>query len=113
MARTTVTLPSDLTRLLEGAVAIGAFDSKSDGIQQALGEAFEDEQTRVAAVRALHDAGEVDAQAAFRLADVSDDDLQPVLADDLDLDRNEVEPTTADLLETIHREFSNSPNDGR
>jgi Arc/MetJ-type ribon-helix-helix transcriptional regulator len=54
MARTTATIPDDLTDLIEGAVKAGIFENKSDAIRHVLREYFDQHQNaRIAAAVAL------------------------------------------------------------
>ena len=111
MGRTTVTLPPVLEYFLDGAVDNGAFDSKSEGIQQALAAAFKDEYRRVVAAQALYEAGDLSAEEAFRLADVADTELRATLAEELGVDREAIETQDEDVLESIRREFTLDPPD--
>jgi len=111
MVRTTATLPSELIHLLEGAVELGAFQSKSNGIQQALTAAFEDEYIRIAAARALHDSGDLEAREAFELANVTDEELRAALAEDLGVQFDDLDTGPTEILESIYQEFSVDQSD--
>lgn len=83
MSRTTATIPDDLTDLVDGAVAAGIFENKSDAIRHVLREYFEEHpNARIAAAVALYDSGEITLGTAARLADVDRFEMRDVLREE-------------------------------
>lgn len=80
MPRTTSTLPDDLHQLIEGSIAAGVFENKSDAIRHALRDYFlENEDERIAAVIRLYEEGNISLGKAARLAGVSRSDMVDIL----------------------------------
>lgn len=83
MPRTTATIPDDLTDLVEGAVAAGVFENKSDAIRHVLREYFEENRNdRIAAAVALYESGEVTLGTAARLADCNRFEMRDILREE-------------------------------
>ena len=82
MPRTTSTLPEDLHQLIEGSVAAGIFETKSDAIRHALRDYFEaHEDARLAAAIHRYERGDISLGKAARLAGVSRFELPSILRD--------------------------------
>lgn len=111
MKRTTVTIPRELELFLEGAVEAGSFSSKNEVVETAVDATFEDEYIRALAVLSLYQDDKLDPQRAFELADVTDQHLRAILIDKLEYEPDNQESAGQDILETIHKEFSNSIDD--
>ena len=80
MARTTATIPDDLTDLMEGAIKAGIFENKSDAIRHVLREYFkENRNARISAAVSLYRDGEITMGTAARLAGVNRFEMRDVL----------------------------------
>jgi len=82
MPRTTSTIPDDLLRLVEGSVAAGVFENKSDAVRHVLREFFEENaDVREAAAVQLYDDEEISLGRAARLAGIDRKEMVSVLGD--------------------------------
>jgi len=83
MPRTTVTIPDDLADLIDGAVAAGVFENKSDAIRHVLREYFEaNPDARIAAAVSLYAAEAITLGTAARLAGVDRFEMRDVLREE-------------------------------
>lgn len=83
MARTTATIPDDLTDLMEGAIKAGIFENKSDAIRHVLREYFkENRNARISAAVSLYRDGEITMGTAARLAGVNRFEMRDVLREE-------------------------------
>jgi predicted HTH domain antitoxin len=83
MSRTTATFPDDLTDLIEGAIAAGIFENKSDAIRHVLRAYFEEhENARIAAAVSLYEDDEITLGTAARLADVNRFEMRDILREE-------------------------------
>lgn len=111
MPRTTATLPEHQVIMLEKAISKGEFSSKSQGIQTALTEQFENERLRATAVQALYSTGEIEAREAIELADLDDRELRAVLQNQLGLGEETQKSGEEDILDSIVGDFEiDTPN---
>lgn len=82
MARTTSTLPEDLSLLIDGGVEAGVFENKSDAVRNALRNYFEEhEGEQLAAVVYLYDREKISLGKAAQLAGVSRFEMPEILRD--------------------------------
>lgn len=111
MPRISATLPQDLVYILEGAVKVAEFSSKSEVVQEALKGAFEDENKRVAAANALFEEDKIGAVEAFKLADIEEDELRSEFANVLGFEDGDILSDEDSILETIRKEFDQNEAD--